>query len=374
MRVNRSSSGWIARVLRPAAALVVVAALPAVASARDTVWLPGLERKGLLVTDIKDGKIHIKVITDGRLDTIELERATKMRIEGEVPFNAAEEAFEKKDYATALAQYQRAITATGKPFLKTRAVARMLEAAGHTKQFEAQVTAWAEFAKIDPASAATKKPVLVADKAKLNAVVPTLERAAADRPNDVLRGFIVELALAIPNIELAKKYGGGGTTTVAPPIPGRDDTKTEDMSAQAAGRINQAKIALATKNYAGVLAAIEGGGGRAAFTKPDQQFEALTLLAEARGGSARDPATWHEAAVAYMRVVSHAAALGKGNDADVADAMYKAATIIETKLNQPKEAMTLYNAVANDPRWKGAPQAAEAAKAVARLRGAAAAQ
>lgn len=363
-----------------AAAVLALGGLPAIVSA-DTLWVgekaPGLERPKLAVSELtRDGELVYKSQTSGNAGKVELARVVRMSIDGETQLNAAEEAFAKGEWAAALDGYKRAAGASAKPFVKTRAVTRMLESAANSKQFEAQVTAFAELAKLDPALAAKQpKIALPGDKAKLKGVLPVLEQAQAAKPSDALTSLIVEIALAADDVATAQKYTGRAAAPRPPgaqQLPGAaDPTPTADMSGQAAGRLNQAKVALKSNNPTGAIQAIEAGGGRAAFTKPDQQFEALTMLAEARGLLARDPATAQEAAVANMRVVAHAATLGKASDPEVATAMFRAAGLIETKLNQPKEALPLYNTLATDKRWEATPAAAEAKKAVARLKGAA---
>ena len=359
-----------------AAASLAMGGLPALVAA-DTIYIGNTPFPPVVVQDVKDGQLTYKLKDSGDVKTRELSAVTKMLIDGETQLNAAEEAFAKKDWAGALANYKRA-AASAKPVVKARAVTRMLESAANSKQFEPQIEAYAELAKLDPALAAKQpKIALPADKAKLKAVLPVLEQAQAAKPSDALTSVIVEIALAADDVATAQKYTKTGVAAAPQSPAGGAPTAglggAADRSGEAPGRINQAKVALKSNNPAGAIQAIEAGGGRAAFTKPDQQFEALTMLAEARGLLARDPATAQEAAVANMRVVAHAATLGKANDPEVAQAMLRAAGLIETKLNQPKEALTLYNTLATDKRWEATPAGAEAKKALTRLKAAAAA-
>jgi hypothetical protein len=98
-------------------------------------------------------------------------------------------------------------------------------------------------------------------------------------------------------------------------------------------------------------------------TNRRQQAEALYCLAEAKAATAKDEASLKDAALAYMRVVARAKT-ARLNSPRVPDALLKTAAIQE-KLGAAKEALLLYQQVADE--FKGTGRRQNAADGVARL-------
>ena len=130
----------------------------------------------------------------------------------------------------------------------------------------------------------------------------------------------------------------------------------------AALALQRALLALDQKQYDDAQKIIDDAA--TAFNDPEQQVEALYVLAEARAGRAKDdPAALKDAAISYMRVVARAKA-ARVNSARLPDALLKTAAIQE-RLGAPQEALLLYQQVAEE--YKGSPGAARATQAVDRL-------
>jgi hypothetical protein len=166
-----------------------------------------------------------------------------------------------------------------------------------------------------------------------------VERAFAQKQTDLVRGFLGELYIANGEAEKATKLLAGA------PAGARNPALV----------LAQAKAALATKNYAGAIEAVEQN--KALFTDAQQQLEALHAVADAKAALAgADPAKKQDAAIAYMRVAAH---FGSRGGPLVADALLKTGRLLE-ETGQPTEAAAVYKQLADDPRYKGSKPAADA--------------
>lgn len=362
-------------------ALLLAAALPASA---DTLWIASgggnpVRRENVRVTKIENGNVFFDT-TQGAAPPRPLADVRRMEIPGEVPLNAAEEAFEKNDFATAAQQYRRAMDVSQKPFVKARAIARLAEAAAKTGDFAAAVSAWLQTVPgLDVATAKTNKPATTGIKPDaLNAGAAELERAgAAGRLNPeqrlVVQTFAVEAYQAAGNTakaqELLNKLNPGGAAAAAPgnpaAAPGAVAARAGTPGVGGDLVLAQSKQALAARDWQRAIDLIERN--RAGFTQPDNQAEALYNLAVAREGLAgNDPAKLQDAAIAYMRVVAH---FGDKpvNGVNVHGALWKVATIQE-QLKNTNEALQIYNQLANDVKLKNTQLQAAAAKKVAELK------
>jgi len=168
--------------------------------------------------------------------------------------------------------------------------------------------------------------------------------------------FQMELARANGDVKRAQSIGtkitsNGGTGGTTPELA-----------------LQMAFLALDQKQYDQAAKTIEGAS--ASFNEPEQQAEALYCLAEAKAATAKDEASLRDAALAYMRVVARAKT-ARLNSPRVPDALLKTAAI-EEKLGAAKEALLLYQQVADE--FKGTDAARSAADGVNRLGKSAAAQ
>ena len=317
---------------------------------------------------IENGLIVIKAKPSGRETQRKLEDVIKIRLDDEPKFNAAEDAYAANQFPAAATAYQAALGATQREWVKDRALQRLVELAQKTNQYPAAVAAFVEMAKRDPAQAEKAKPKIPAgNPSALTAVIADVRKAhdgnVKPETRQLLRTYLVDLYLAAGDPKSADALVKGAPAPAAPAAQDAAAPNAADTAA-ATRAMNEAKIAMAQKDYARVANAIRSN--KAAFTDADQQFEALYMLAEAESGAAgNDPGKLADAAVAYMRVVAHFG--NRTSDPRYADALVKAAAIVE-RLQKPNEALALYNQVATDPKFKNTPAAAEANKAIARLK------
>jgi tetratricopeptide (TPR) repeat protein len=341
------------RRLTRAAAVAALALSPAALRA-DTVWTRSGTNTPVpiegTVTQIAEGKLQMQGKT-GNAVTRPLDQVWRIKADTEPALSEAEEAFEQNKFDVAAAAYDKALQSTKKDWVKDRAADRLVVAAEKAGQFPLQAAAFAQVALRDPLGAADKKPLVPADKAQVLKAIPSVERAFAAKPTDLLRGFLGELYVAAERFDdLAKLTPAGGA---------KDPGLIVLQASVAAKKGNPALAVQTIEQYKALIA------------QPDQQLEALYTLATAKEALAgTDPAKMQEAAVAYMRVVAH---FGTRGDPRVAESLNKTAGLLE-RSGQPAEAAAVYAQVAQmaaDPRSKARTGlAAEAQKNADRLKNA----
>lgn len=321
------------------AAASALALSPALLRA-DTIWsATGTPTEGRIVK-IENGTLLMQTKT-GNTTERPLDSVAKIKADGDAALTEAEEAYAQQKWDAAATAYDRAINSTKIDWVKARAVSRlMLTARKVQNNFPVAANAYAQAVLNDPVGAADQKPAVPADKAQVAKAIPLVERAYATKASDPLRGFLGELYIANGQLDKANALlsaagAGGKSPTIA---------------------LLQAKAALASKNPAAAQTVIEQN--RALFATPDQQFDALYTLAEAKAALATDAAKKQDAAIAYMRVVAH---FNDRQDPRIVDSMWKTAQLLE-QTGQPAEAAGLYAQIAGDPRAKGSAMATEAAK------------
>lgn len=336
--------------------------LPSVARA-DTVWLrsgtaaTALERANVKVERIENNLLFFRSSQSDRVTERPLDDVLKIAADGEVALNAGEEAFAAGEWDKAAAHYQRAATTSGKQWVKDRAGLRLIASAEKSGKFSTAVAGWIALLGRDPALAAKYKPQIPAGAkaGSLNPAVAEVEKALNDtrlpaEPRQTLTAYQMELARANGDVKRAQAIGTKITAA------GGAGGATPELSLQLAF------LALEQKQYAQALQEIAGAA--AVFNDPEQQTEALYCIAEARAALAKqDAAALKDAALAYMRVVARAKT-ARLNSPRVADSLLKTAAIQE-KLGAAKEALLLYQQVADE--YKGADAATRAAEAAARL-------
>jgi len=338
-------------------ALLSTAAAPALA---DTVWLRSGKTAALPIDNAKvirvEGDEVFFTTSSGREDHKPMARISRLRIDDQPAFNAAEDAFDKGDFAAAAEAYQKVAQSNTKDWIKDRASLRLLEAADKSGNFNAAVTGFLELLRTKPALASKFKPVIPRGKNdQIDKAVADVNQAASgpamkDEQKTVLLNYLVDLYTAKGDLKNANDV----LQRLGKLAPGQTDTP-EAHHIQADLKLSQARQALSQRQYAQVEQIINGGS--AIFTDPQQQADALYLIAESKaaGAGANDAIAQKDAALAYMRVVAHFKSVpGKPH---VADALLKTAGI-EEKLKNSTEALALYKQVAAE--FPGTPTATTA--------------
>ena len=362
--------------LRRVAAALLSVALLASPALGDTVWTIAaganakpFKRDKMKIEDMKgDGLLFRSAAQDRPSDPKPLAEIWRIEVDGETALNAAEAAYTTGKWDDAVRGYQKAISASGKDWVKQYATLRMLSAAEKSGKFSAAAAAFVTLVQRDPATAAKRKPDVPKDKAELPAAITTIKTALGDgrlkaAQKSTLQAFLAELYVA--NGQLSEAEALGGQAGAAPATPGEDGAPAPAAGAnkgQVDLKLQLALASLQQKKYKEALAAIESIS--ADLTAPEQQASAMFCIAEAEAGLAGDdPAALKEAALAYMRVVAHFK--NDANAPHVAESLLKTGTVLEQAKLLP-DALAAYQAVQAD--YKDSPHAEQAAAGAARVR------
>lgn len=354
-------------VIAFAATLALLAAsLPA-----DVIWIGGLQIKDTKVLRVEQG--NLVFTTAGREASRELSRVTRLQIDGENAFNAAEEAFASGNWDQAADGYQRTVRSTNKDWLKEYSTLKLLEAANKSGRFDAAVTAYVNLLLRDPASAGKSRPALPDEKSTyLDTAVSEVNDALkqtrlSDEQRMALLSFLIDLHNARNDARAAEQAAEKLDEILA-----KNPNDPNAGRALARRKLQSASQALQAGNFPKAAADIEQN--KPLFTEPQQQAEALWILAEAKfnqadkgnAGNADNATALKDAALAYMRIVAHFK--GEPGRPRVGDALLRTAEIHE-RLNELPTATALYQQVAaefnDDPAGTKAKQALDRLKTAA---------
>ena len=240
-----------------------------------------------------------------------------------------------------------------------------MEAANKSNRFDAAVTAYITMLQLDPAAASRVKPTI---PDATSSYIDTAISQISDALNTQTLNDPQKIALLQFQVDLyaAKKDSKGGDQAAAQldELLAKDPNNPNAARANARRKLQLANQALDAKKYQDALTAINGS--RALFTDPQQQADALFVIAEAREGLATgstDANTLKDVALCYMRVVADAKDTpGKPH---VADSLLKTAQI-EEELNDTDAAGKLYQQIAD--QFPGDPDAATAKQKLTTLK------
>jgi TolA-binding protein len=354
------------------ALLLALTALPVATASADTIWKNALKYDGIKIERV-EGDDLVFISSSGNETRKKLADITRIAMDDEPALTAAEEAYDGKSYPAAIDGYRKAATASARPWVRQRAALRLIAAGEKANDFGAAAAGFATLATIDPGAAQKAKPAIPADAsaATLRAAVTDVQNAAGatgitPEQQRVLLNFQVELLTAAHDTDGAsaalKQLSALGGSAPSAPVPGQSSDDTATIArARAEEKLNEARVALAQKNYKHAdEVLLAAGDGIAA---PDQQDEALFMLAECKAGLAGDdPQALADAGIAYMRVFANFRKVDGA--AHIPESLMKTAAI-EEKLQKPDEALRIYNEVAGD--YKGTPFARDAAEDAARI-------
>jgi len=359
-------------------ALLAVIVMPVASVSADTIWHKSAGAKNALEYDnVKiervDGDDLVFISASGNETHKKLAEVSRMAMDDEPALTAAEEAYDGGNFAGAIDGYRKAATASARPWVRQRAALRLIDAGTKANDFGAAVAGFATLATIDAGAAQKVKPPIPAD-----APAATLKTAARDvqtaegttgitpEQQRVLLNFQIELLTAAHDTDGASaalkqlaQLGGGAPSANAPGQSPEDNAAI--ARARAEEKLNEARVALAQKNYKQANDVLVAAGD--GIVAPEQQDEAMFMLAECKAHLAGDdPQALMDAGITYMRVFANFSKVQGA--AHIPEALMKTAAI-EEKLSKPDEALRLYNEVAGD--YKGTPFARDAAEDAARI-------
>ncbi len=351
---------WWWNLTASTAALAVVAVGPA----RGDTILKGaagsnpIPQDGVKVTGVQ-GTDLTYTTPAGSARTVALADVQRLTADGQPALNAAEDAYANRDYAGALDGYTAVLAAAAPDWVTVRAAQRLSGVARAQHRYDAAVTAYAALALHAPDAAPAARPAApVANDPTLTAAGAAVGRALATASGSAKSALL--------GVQLDIDRADGDKAGVAQTLQQLVATGGASPADQAMLKLAAADVALDAKQYAQAEAAVQQN--RALFTDPGQQVDALFVLAQARdglAGTAPSPDAMKDAALSYMRVATFGGQLP--DRPHVGESLVRAAQI-EERLADPKAALALYQQVAGDRASAGTPAAAEAARAVGRLK------
>lgn len=342
-------SRTIAIILAGLSLLGVAAPGGLTAARADSVFVRASGDKGsaLEIPDVKILRIEDGMLlfdNSGNETGRTLAQVQQISVEGEDALNAAEQSYVSGDYASAVDGYLKTFRSPSKPWLKDWAVVRLMDSANRANRFDAAADAYIYLLEQNANAAPTHKPTFPdAASEYLTTAAGDVQSAIdetghTDAQKAALLGFLIDIDNAKNDKAAADKAGEQLDELLA-----SDPSNPGAQRVLARRRLVAAGAALSAGDWAQAQSIIEKS--RAQITDPQQQAEALWVLAEARYGqlgSSTDPDALKDAALAYMRVVADFKDLD--GHPHVVESLLKTAQI-EEKLNNAGAARELYQQI-----------------------------
>lgn len=295
----------------------------------------------------------------GLEQTIEIAKISQLSVTTDASLTEAEDAYVSQKFDAAVDLYQKALR-SGEAWKVQWITPRLSKAAAQTKRFDAALSAFIGFAKIDPPAALAHKPELPAKGSKfLDDASKQLEASVREAASDGEKQALLSLLLDI-QMQRGDTAAAESTADALLSMKGSsDDPRLASMVVSI--RIDQAEYELRAgrpERVAGILNPI-----RARISAAENQAKALYLLARADAALAgNDPGRQFDAAISFMRVASHFASVdGKPY---VAQSMLDAASLCR-KCGQVETARSLYRQIVAE--FAGSPFAKDAAEQQSQL-------
>ena len=357
----------------------VAAGLGASASRADTVWTLSsaanakpFERPKVKIDGLQGDALLFRSGQQQRSsDPKPLNEIWRIQVDDEPALNAAETAFVAGKWDDAIQNYQRAVTASRKDWVKQYSTIRLVTASEKSGKFSAAATAYAALVARDPKAAENLRPRIPQGKAELPAAISAVKTAIGDaklkpEQKNTLQAFLAELYIANGQLKEAEALGMKVAAPTAPATPSgttaaRGKAPPAANKGQLELKLQLAEASLQQKKYQEAIDAVDSVA--ASLTDPAQQADALFCVAQAREGLAGDdPAKLKDAALAYMRVVAHFRSQPQAPR--VPEALLRTGAVLERAKLLP-DALAAYEAV--QAEFKDSPQSKDAAAGAARV-------
>jgi TolA-binding protein len=328
----------------------------------DAIWQGTLERKPVTITEVKAGQLHYTF--NGRPAVLDLDKVTRIVVDSDASFTAAEEAYLAGNWDKAADGYQKSLRSTTQNWLKDYASIKLIDSANKANRFDAATTAYIQLLLRDPTTAAKYKPTLPGARSTyLDSAVTEINRALADtRISKDQRQALLLFLLEIHRLRQDNKAISDIADQLAKLNPAGEqpaDSNVADL------KLGLAHIALDNKDFQKAIDEIQAI--RHLLSEPSQQVDALFVLAEARYGLAqasKDPRALKDAALAYMRVVAHFKD-ASANYPQVGQSLYMTGVIHEQLKDNPA-AVAIYQQVVS--QYPSHPAAAKAKERISQLK------
>ena len=354
-------------------AFLLGALLTSALASADAVWIQSGTGNPIALGDVKVTGVEADALlvttNSGRQTSKPLAQVPQIKLDDEPAFSTAEEAFRGSDFPAAVENYRKTLQTSTKAWLKERCALRLVQSANKSNNFPAAVEGFVDLLQIQPAVATDNKPAIPKQTTAIDQAIAYLKEASKSPhltgdQKTVLGNYLVEL------------YNAKGDTASANATLGQVTKGGADAGAVTADnrrvaadlKLTEARQAYSQRQYAKAAQVLNANGGL--FSEPQERAEAMYLLAQSTAaavGNSDDPNQLKDAALAYMRVV--AICEGMPGKPHVAESLLSVAAI-EEKLKNTKEALAVYNQVADE--FKGTAAATRAKEGASRLAPAAA--
>ncbi len=319
-----------------------------VSARADTIFVGNLPYKDVKIKGIKGEDIVFQ--TSGNETSKPIKSVTRLQLTDDPALSAAEEAYAKQENEKAVDGYLKSLRSSSKEWVKDWAAARLLDAAGKAKRFDAQVTAFIAMMQRDSATAIKNKPEVPQEKsAFLDTAATDVQRVVnevklSEEAKQSLLAFLLEINRARGDqkavgetVEQLAKLDGSSTSSGGG--AGGADTSA-NTKALAALKLGIANVAFEKKDYAKAIETIEQNRG--VFLDAKEQADALWILAGSKHALAQaknDPKEMKDVALSYMRIVANFK--DAPNAPHVPESLLATGEILE-KLNDTEGAVNLY--------------------------------
>jgi len=175
---SRRRRGWHVIVAAASLSLLCIGARGASA---DTLTTSGLEYPGVQISEIRDGRIYFQI--NGRdAQPIALEQVVRINATDEPALNAAEQALAAGGTDTAAEAYQRAITTSGKDWVRQWSARRLADVARQTGRIDQATAAYIEMVRENPSGVLASRPSVTPGATQyLDAAARQIDAALQDR-------------------------------------------------------------------------------------------------------------------------------------------------------------------------------------------------
>lgn len=331
----------------------------------DTLWIgdsmaDAIKVDGLKVQDASGDKLGYTT-DEGMVTSKVFSKLQEINIDGATTFNSAEDAYARRDYDSAITGYQSVLESSAKDWMQRRAAVRMIAAGKAKNRYDTEVVAYVALLRKDAVTAAANRPSEPPQHSPyLDAALASIAKGLDDpKLDDSNKSTLLNLQLQIGQVK-------GDTVAVRSTLQQLVALGGGTDAMKATLKLADANVAYQSKQYSQAIDDIEQNKG--IFTDPDQQIDALFILAQAKyaaDGDKSDPNVLKDLALNYMRVVTFGNPLPE--HPHVAESLYQAGQI-EEKLNDRGGAIQLYTQLVNERAFAGSPFKDKAETALARLK------
>ena len=345
------------RTLLSIAALMLAVA-PALA---DRIWIKSLPAQDVSVREVRNGNVVFFV--GGQERTTPLDDVSRFEVDGQQQLNAAEEAYQGGDWATAATRYDDVVGRRGSDeWVRRRATFRLVDSAAKAGLFSQAASGYVALVNLDAAAAAGRAP----DATAAGVTAQQIEDARGRVRNGLgsagsnqearrqLLTFLLQLDNAAGDGEAAANTVNQLGELVGDEVP--DDRAAWPTYARVT--LGRAQASLANDDFARARALVTEAGPT--FDSDQLKGDALLMLARIADAEAKDGdrAAKLDAAYAYLK-----AAATTPQVESVAPRALLAAGDLHRQLGLNDDAADLYRAVI--AAYADSPVAAEAQKRLA---------